>query len=88
MESDRATCADDSKLNLRNQLNMIDRLEYEKAELVLRIRTAGSKTFARKDEEMGEKLDCLLTMQTKYDESIKTEKQEIAELDNEIRKVF
>lgn len=88
MENDRGVCVEDAKLQVRNQMNMISRLEYEKAELVLRIKTAASKTFARKDEEMEEKLKCLLTMQTKYDELIKTEKLEIAELDSEINKVY
>ncbi|OAD53636.1 Coiled-coil domain-containing protein 63 [Eufriesea mexicana] len=87
MENDRGACVEDAKLQIRNQMNMINRLEYEKAELVLRIKTASSKTFTRKDEEMEEKLKCLLTMQTKYDELIRTEKLEIAELDNEIRKL-
>lgn len=88
MENDRDACSKDAKLQLYNQKNMIDRLEYEKAELVIRIKTATSKTFARKDKEMEEKLACTLTMQTKYDEMIRTEKQEIAELDSEIHKVY
>ncbi|XP_076760595.1 coiled-coil domain-containing protein 63 [Xylocopa sonorina] len=87
MENDRGTCVEDARLQLRNQMNMIDRLEYEKAELVLRIRTAASKTFARKDEDTEEKLKCLLTMRDTYDDMIKTERQEIAELDDEIRKL-
>ncbi|CAD1479812.1 unnamed protein product [Heterotrigona itama] len=87
MENDRDACSKDARLQLHNQRNMIDRLEYEKAELVIRIKTATSKTFARKDKEMEEKLKCTLTMQTKYDEMIRTEKQEIAELDNEICKL-
>ncbi|KOC64933.1 Coiled-coil domain-containing protein 63 [Habropoda laboriosa] len=87
MENDRAVCVEDAKLQLRNQTNMIDRLEYEKSELVLRIRTATSKTFARKDEKMEEKLSCVLTLRTKFDDSIKREKQEISELDDEIRKL-
>ncbi|XP_068971166.1 coiled-coil domain-containing protein 63-like [Bombus flavifrons] len=87
MENDRGACTEDAKLQLHNQMNMINRLEYEKAELVLRIKTATSKTFVRKDEEMEEKLKCMLTTQAKYDEMIKTEKEEIAELDNEIHKL-
>ncbi|XP_071864031.1 coiled-coil domain-containing protein 63 [Bombus fervidus] len=87
MENDRGACTEDAKLQLHNQMNMINRLEYEKAELVLRIKTATSKTFVRKDEEMEEKLKCMLTAQAKYEEMIKTEKEEIAELDNEIRKL-
>ncbi|XP_060818371.1 coiled-coil domain-containing protein 63-like [Bombus pascuorum] len=87
MENDRGACTEDAKLQLHNQMNMINRLEYEKAELVLRIKTATSKTFVRKDEEMEEKLKCMLTAQAKYDEMIKTEKEEIAELDKEIRKL-
>ncbi|XP_006622407.1 coiled-coil domain-containing protein 63-like [Apis dorsata] len=87
MENDRSVCAEDAKLQLRKQINMINRLEYEKAELVLRIKTASAKTFTRKEEKMEEKLKCVLTSQTQYDEMIKNEKQEIGEIDVEIRKL-
>ncbi|XP_012346583.2 coiled-coil domain-containing protein 63-like [Apis florea] len=87
MENDRSICAEDAKLQLRKQINMINRLEYEKAELVLRIKTASAKTFTDKEEKMEKKLKCVLMAQTKYDEMIKNEKQEIAEVDIEIRKL-
>ncbi|KMR04711.1 coiled-coil domain-containing protein 63 [Lasius niger] len=87
MENDRATCAEDARLQLRNQQNMIERLEYEKAELVLAIKTARSKAFTRKDEKMDEKLKCLLAKRAKYIELIETEKQQIDELDEQIGKV-
>lgn len=87
MENDRAACAEDARLQLRNQQNMIERLEYEKAELVLAIKTARSKAFIRKDEEMDEKLKCLLTKRAKYIELIEIEKQQINELDEQISKV-
>lgn len=88
MENDRSICAEDAKLQLRKQINMINRLEYEKAELVLRIKTASAKTFIRKEEKMEEKLKCVLSTQTQYDEMIKNEKQEIEEVNIEIRKVY
>ncbi|XP_076235752.1 coiled-coil domain-containing protein 63 [Calliopsis andreniformis] len=87
MENDRVACAEDARLQLRNQKNMIDRLEYEKSELILRIKTATSKNFIRKDEEMEDKLKCLLTLKTKYDEMINSEKREITELDEQILKL-
>lgn len=87
MENDRATCAEDARLQLRNQQNMIERLEYEKAEFVLAIKTARSKAFTRKDEEMEKKLKCLLTKRAKYIELIEIEKQQIDELDEQIDKV-
>lgn len=87
MENDRAACAEDARLQLRNQQNMIDRLEREKAELVLAIKTAKSKAFTRKDKAMDEKLKCLLAKRTKYIELIENEKQQIAELDEQIGKV-
>ncbi|XP_078049510.1 coiled-coil domain-containing protein 63 [Augochlora pura] len=87
MENDRAACVEDARLQLRSQTKMIDHLEYEKAELVLRIKTANSKIFLRKDAEMEEKLKCLLQMQSNYDEMIKNEKEEIAELDKHIGKL-
>lgn len=87
MENDRSICVEDARLQLRNQLSMINRLEYEKAELVLHIKTANSKNFVRKDEKTEEKLKCLMTLQSKYDDMIKTERGEIAELDDQLAKV-
>ncbi|XP_076676671.1 coiled-coil domain-containing protein 63 [Andrena cerasifolii] len=87
MENDRAVCVEDARLQLRNQLNMINHLEYEKAELVLRIKTANSKNFVRKDEETEEKLKCLMTLQSKCDNMIKAERDEIAELDVQLAKL-
>ncbi|RLU16072.1 hypothetical protein DMN91_011830 [Ooceraea biroi] len=87
MENDRATCAEDARLQLRHQQDMIDRLECEKAELVLAIKTAKSKAFARKDQEMDRKLRCLLTKRATYIEMIENEKQQIAELDGQISKL-
>lgn len=87
MENDRAACAEDARLQLRNQQDAIDRLEYEKAELVLAIKTARSKAFTRKDMEMDRKLRCLLTKRAKYIELIENEKRQIAELDEQIGKV-
>lgn len=87
MENGRATCAENARLQLRNQQNMIDRLEHEKAELVLAIKTAKSKAFARKDEEMDERLKCLLARRAKYIDLIENEKRQIAELDEQIGKV-
>lgn len=87
MENDRAACVEDARLQLRNQQNAIDRLEYEKAELVLAIKTARSKAFTRKDMEMDGKLRCLLTKRAKYIELIENEKRQIAELDEQIGKV-
>lgn len=87
MENDRAACAEDARLQLRNQHNAIDCLEYEKAELVLAIRTARSKAFTRRDRQMDGKLKCLLTKRSKYIELIENETQEIAELDVQIGKV-
>lgn len=87
MENDRAACVEDARLQLRNQQNMIERLEYEKAEFVLAIKTARSKAFTRKDEDMEKKLKCLLAKRAKYIELIEIEKQQINELDEQIDKV-
>ncbi|XP_076303811.1 coiled-coil domain-containing protein 63 isoform X1 [Lasioglossum baleicum] len=87
MENDRAACAEDARLQLRSHTNMIKHLEYEKAELVLHIKTANSKTFLREDQEMEDKLKCLLEMQSKYNDMIKNEKEEITELDVQIDKL-
>lgn len=87
MENDRAACAEDARLQLRNQQNMIEHLEQEKAELVLVMKTAKSRTFARKDEEMNENLRCLLEKRANYIELIDNERRQIAQLDEQIGKV-
>ncbi|XP_023287874.1 coiled-coil domain-containing protein 63 [Orussus abietinus] len=87
MENDRITYAEDARLQLRNQQNMIDRLEFEKAELILAIKTAKSDKNTKKDEEMDETLKCLLKKRMKYIEMIDTERQQISELDEQIVKV-
>lgn len=87
MENDRAACVEDARLQLHNQQNMIDRLEHEKAELLLAIKTAKSKSFARKDEEMDEKLKCLLEKNVNYNDLIENEKRQTVELDEQIVKV-
>lgn len=88
MENDRAACAEDARLQLRSQMNMINHLEGEKAELVLRIKTANSKTFLHEDQKMEGKLKCLLKLQASYSDMIKTEQEETAELDKQIDKVL
>lgn len=87
MENDRVAYAEDARLELRNQQSMIDRLELEKADLVLAISTAKSEANTRKDEAMDEKLKCLLTKRTKYIDMIKNERQQINELQEQIVKV-
>lgn len=87
MENDRAACVEDARLQLRNQQNAIGRLEYEKAELVLAIKTARSKAFAHRDQQMDGKLKCLLMKRAKYIELIENERQQITELDERIGKV-
>ncbi|XP_043282011.1 coiled-coil domain-containing protein 63 [Venturia canescens] len=87
MENDRVAYADDAKLQLRNQQNMIVRLEAEKADLVLAITTSKSRSNTRKDLMMDERLKCLLAKRTKYIEMIDNERQQIHELQEQIGKV-
>lgn len=88
MENDRVAYADDAKLQLRNQQSMIARLETEKADLVLAISAAKSRSNSRKDETMAERLKCLLAKRTKYIEMIESERQQIHELQEQIVKVL
>ncbi|CAG5102190.1 Similar to Ccdc63: Coiled-coil domain-containing protein 63 (Rattus norvegicus) [Cotesia congregata] len=87
MENDRTTYGEKARLQLRNQQNMIERLEFEKSELVLAIKTSKSESNAKKDEEMDEKLKCLLVKRSKYVKMINNEKQQIDELQEQIIKV-
>ncbi|XP_066589533.1 putative leucine-rich repeat-containing protein DDB_G0290503 [Prorops nasuta] len=88
MENDRAAYAEDARLQQRNQQNMIKRLEFEKAELLLAIKSAKSPLNAMKDAEMEEKLRCLLDKRKKYIEIIKDENKEIADINDQIKKTF
>lgn len=87
MENDRETCVEDARLQLRHQKEIIDHLEHEKAEILIAIQIAKSKMFNIQDEEIGKKLDCLLTKRVKYIDLINNEKQQIVELDKQISKV-
>ncbi|XP_015183990.1 PREDICTED: coiled-coil domain-containing protein 63 [Polistes dominula] len=87
MENDRLKCAEEGGLQLRNQQIMIARLEYEKAELLLAIRSAKSKKFLKKDEADDIKLKELFQQRSKYIDSIKSEKQQISELNRQIRQI-
>lgn len=87
MENDRTTYSDKARLQLRNQKNIIERLEHEKAELYLAIKSSKSQSNTKKDEAMDEKLKCLLTKRSKYMEMIKNERQQINELQEQIIKV-
>ncbi|KAI4477481.1 PREDICTED: coiled-coil domain-containing protein 63 [Polistes canadensis] len=87
MENDRLKCAEEGGLQLRNQQIMIARLEYEKAELLLAIRSAKSKKFLKKDEADDIKLKELFHQRSKYIDSIKSEKQQISELNRQIGQI-
>ncbi|KAK2581933.1 hypothetical protein KPH14_002385 [Odynerus spinipes] len=84
MENDRLKCVEDGGLRLHNQQVMVARLEYEKAELLLAIKNARASVFLRKDETDDEKLKGLLDQRTRFIDAIKSEKQQIAELNRQI----
>ncbi|XP_047370258.1 coiled-coil domain-containing protein 63 [Vespa velutina] len=87
MENDRMKCSEEGSLQLRNQQIMIARLEYEKAELLLAIKSAKSKTFLKKDEMDDVKLKELFDQRSKFIDSIKFEKQQIGELKRQIGQI-
>ncbi|XP_035733386.1 coiled-coil domain-containing protein 63-like [Vespa mandarinia] len=87
MENDRMKCSEEGSLQLRNQQIMIARLEYEKAELLLAIKSAKSKTFIKKDEMDDVKLKELFDQRSKFIDSIKFEKQQIGELKRQIGQI-
>ncbi|XP_046837533.1 coiled-coil domain-containing protein 63 [Vespa crabro] len=87
MENDRMKCSEEGGLQLRNQQIMIARLEYEKAELLLAIKSAKSKTFLKKDEMDDVKLKELFDQRSKFIDSIKFEKQQIDELKRQIGQI-
>ncbi|KAF7378624.1 hypothetical protein HZH66_015411 [Vespula vulgaris] len=87
MENDRMKCTEEGGLRLRNQQIMIARLEYEKAELLLAIRSAKSKRFIKKDEVDDVKLKELFDQRSKFIDSIKFEKDQISELKRQIGQI-
>lgn len=87
MENDRVAYAEDARLQLCNQLNMIERFECERAELVLAIKKAKSPLNLKKDEMLETKLKCLLEKRAEFIAIIKDEKQQIAEVQEQILKV-
>ena len=88
MENDRAAYAEEARNQLRNQRNIIDKLEHEKAELVLAIKAAKSPSNARKDETMSGRLKELLETRDRFAEQIDKERQQITEMQEQIIKVI
>lgn len=88
MEKERVAYVEDARLQLRSQQNIIDRLEFEKAELILAIRSAKSDTNVKREEILTAKLRQVLNQREKYIEMIKNEKQQIADLQEQIFKVY
>lgn len=87
MENDRVAYAEEARNQLRNQQGLIERLEHEKAELVLAIKAAKSPINTRKDEVMGGELRGLLEKRAGFAEQIQRERQQINELQEQIIKV-
>ncbi|XP_058808667.1 coiled-coil domain-containing protein 63 [Phymastichus coffea] len=87
MENDRVAYAEEAKNQLRNQRNLIERLEHEKAELVLAIKAAKSPNNTRKDEAMSTEMRRLLEKRAKFVEQIQKERQQIDELQEQIIKI-
>lgn len=88
MENDRINYAEDAKNQLRNQKNTIDRLEFERSELYLEIKAAMAPPNVKKDEALTNQLKALLERRTQHLQSIQREKQEIADLEEQIFKVI
>ena len=88
MENDRIAYAGEAGNHLRSQRNIIDKLEHEKAELVLAIKAIKSPNNVHRDEVMAEKLDELLKKRANFIEQIKKEKQQLVEIEEQIVKVI
>lgn len=88
MENDRVTYAEDARNQLRNQRNIVEKLEHEKAELVLAIKASKSPYNSRKDEEMTRELKSLLDKRAAFVQQIQDERKQVNELQEQIVKVI
>lgn len=88
MENDRKSYSRKMQLQLKKQEKIIDQLEREKSELLLTIKAIKSPANLKKDEKDRAEIEKLLQKRTKYMELIEKEKQQIAELDEQIAKVL
>ncbi|KAJ8683019.1 hypothetical protein QAD02_018811 [Eretmocerus hayati] len=84
MENDRQTYAENARNQMRNQTIMIDRLEQEKAELVLAIQAAKSPLNCKRDEAVGAELARLLEKRATFVERIERERAQISEMNEQI----
>ena len=87
MENDRITYAEDVRLQLRNQQNMVQHLENEKAELVRAIKIMKCPLNRKKDGILAAKLKDLVDKRAYYMQIINEEKHQISELQEQILKV-
>ncbi|XP_011497170.1 PREDICTED: coiled-coil domain-containing protein 63-like, partial [Ceratosolen solmsi marchali] len=87
IENDRAVYVEDARNQLRNQNHIIDKLETEKAELVLAIKAAKSSGNVRKDEVLSAELKTILDKRSHFIEQIKIERQQIAEIQEQFIKL-
>ncbi|XP_001605946.3 coiled-coil domain-containing protein 63 [Nasonia vitripennis] len=87
MENDRVAYAEEARNQLRNQKGLVEKLEKEKAELVLAIKAAKSTGNAKRDELLTGRMGELLERRSEFAEQIHKERQQIAELQEQIIKL-
>lgn len=88
MENDRKAYTRKVQLQLIKQEKMIEQLECEEKELLLNLNAIKSPANLKKDEKERAEIQKLIEKKAKYVELYEKEKLEIAELDEQIKRVI
>ncbi|XP_050302473.1 outer dynein arm-docking complex subunit 1 [Anthonomus grandis grandis] len=87
MEDDRMAFSDETSSKLEKQRRIIELLRKEKAKLCEDINVATCKNQKRKDKRLSKEIYKLLEVYEEYCERVRVEKEEIVEMDVQIKKL-
>ncbi|CAG9770746.1 unnamed protein product [Ceutorhynchus assimilis] len=87
MEDDRIAFSDETSSKLEKQRKIIQQLREEKAKLCEDINVAACRNQKRRDQKMSEEIYNLMDLHEEYRAKVRAEKEEIVEMDVQIRKL-
>lgn len=88
MEDDRLAFSDETKTKLEKQRKIIHQLRQEKEKLCEDINVATCKSQKRKDKKLSKQISKLLDLHEDNRERIRAGKEDIAEMEVQIKKVY
>lgn len=88
MEDDRLAFSDETKTKLEKQRKIIHQLRQEKEKLCEDINVATCKNQKRKDKKLSKQISKLLDLHEDNRERIRSGKEDIAEMEVQIKKVY